>query len=75
MTRILLSLAAAAIFGAPVAAADPDPSPSVPYQVPSPSGPVLPGNEQLPPVCAHAMQTCGYSLDPGTMTWQPRGGR
>jgi hypothetical protein len=37
------------------------------------AGPVLPGNQVLPPVCAHAMQTCGYSLDPGTWTWQPRG--
>jgi hypothetical protein len=53
--------------------ADPDPTPSVPYQVPTPDGPVLPGNAPLPPICAYAMQTCGYSLDPGTWTWQPRG--
>jgi hypothetical protein len=47
--------------------------PSVPYAVPGQDGPVLPGNEQLPPICAHAMRACGYALDPGTMTWRPSG--
>jgi hypothetical protein len=32
------------------------------------------GNQTLPPICAHAMRACGYTLDPGTMTWHPSGG-
>jgi hypothetical protein len=51
---------------------DPTP-PSVPYLAPSQDGPVLPGNQVLPAICAHAMRACGYTLDPGTMTWQPSG--
>ena len=76
MTRITLFAItiAAAILLAPIPDDDPA-QPTTPYQVPTPSGPVLPGNQQLPPICLHAMQSCGFSLDPGTMTWQPRGGR
>jgi hypothetical protein len=61
-----------ALTAAP-AHADPEPTPSVPYQVPTPDRPLLPGNAPLPQICAHAMQVCGFSLDPGTWTWQPRG--
>jgi hypothetical protein len=75
MTNLLarVAIAAAAILSAPIAVADPEPTPPTPYQVPSQNGPILPGNEQLPPICAHAMQSCGFSLDPGSMTWQSRG--
>jgi hypothetical protein len=64
----------AALGATPAHADDPTPSPSVPYQIAGPSGPVLPGNQQLPPVCAHAMQACGFDYDPATGTWRPRGG-
>jgi hypothetical protein len=49
-------------------------TPSSLYQVPTQDGPVLPGNQILPPVCAHAMQACGFDYDPATGTWRPRGG-
>jgi hypothetical protein len=73
MSRSLfgVAIAAAAILSAPAAVADPDPSP--PPIVPTPGGAWLPGNEVLPPICAHAMRACGYTLDPGTMTWRPSG--
>jgi hypothetical protein len=72
-TAAAVSLTAAILVGAaPAHADDPTPEPPTPYQIPTQDGPVLPGNEVLPPVCAHAMQACGYSLDPGTMTWRPR---
>jgi hypothetical protein len=74
LKSLMALLGAAAVLSAPAAAADPDPSPSVPYQVPTPDGPVLPGNAPLPQICAHWMQSCGFSLDPGSWTWQPRGG-
>jgi hypothetical protein len=71
---IAVSLLLLAPGDSPVVLCDPStPSPSVPYQVPTPGGTLLPGNEQLPPICLHAMRACGYSLDPGTMTWRPRG--
>jgi hypothetical protein len=64
-----------AVLGTPPAHADdPTPSPPTPYQVPTQDGPVLPGNQILPPVCAHAMQACGFDYDPATGTWRPRGG-
>jgi hypothetical protein len=73
-TAAAVSLMAAILVGAaPAHADDPAPSPSVPYQVQGPDGPVLPGNQVLPPICAHAMRACGYTLDPGTMTWRPSG--
>jgi hypothetical protein len=72
MTALFGVAVAAAVLVAPIPVDDP--TPPTPYQVPSPSGPVLPGNQVLPPVCLHAMQACGYTLDPGTMTWQPSGG-
>lgn len=64
----------AALVGAPPAHADDPTPPPTPYQIQGPDGPVLPGNQVLPPVCARAMQACGYSLDPGTMTWRPKVG-
>ncbi|HUB55200.1 MAG TPA: hypothetical protein VMB04_08535 [Mycobacterium sp.] len=66
-------MVATVVLTAAPAHADPDPTPPTPYQVPTPDGPVLPGNAPLPQICAHWMQSCGYSLDPGTWTWQPRG--
>ena len=61
MSRSLfgVAIAAAAILSAPITVADPEPTPPTPYQIPGADGPVLPGNQVLPPVCAHAMQTCG----------------
>jgi hypothetical protein len=53
---------------------DPSPSPTVPYQVPGPSGPVLPANEVLPPICGVYMRACGFTYDPGTGTWGPSAG-
>jgi hypothetical protein len=81
MIRAMMRTAAAvgllaallAALGAAPAHADPAPEPPTPYQIAGPDGPLLPVNEVLPPVCAHAMQTCGFFLDPGTMTWLPRG--
>jgi hypothetical protein len=74
MTARIITLAVAvAVATAAPAHADPTPEPAPPYQIQTPDGPVLPGNAPLPPICAHAMQTCGYSLDPGTWTWRPRG--
>jgi hypothetical protein len=63
---------AGAILSVPTAVADPEPTPPTPYQVPTQNGPMLPGNEQLPPICAHAMQSCGFDYDPATGTWRPR---
>ncbi len=60
---------AAAIRVAPIAADEPTPPPDSPDT----GRELVPGNQMLPPVCAYAVQSCGYSLDPGTMTWQPRG--
>jgi hypothetical protein len=75
MSRSLfaVAVAAVAVLSAPIAVADPDPSPPTPYQVPTQNGPMLPGNQQLPPICAHAMRACAFTLDPGTMTWRPSG--
>jgi hypothetical protein len=74
MSRLLfgVAIAAAAILSAPIAVADPEPTP--PPIVPTPGGTWLPGNEVLPPICAHAMQACGFDYDPATGTWRPRGG-
>jgi hypothetical protein len=72
MTPLLI---AAAILMAPIPVDDPTPSPSVPYQVSTSDGTLLPGNQVLPPVSAHAMRACGYTLDPGTMTWRSQRGR
>jgi hypothetical protein len=72
-TAAAVSLMAAILVGAPPAHADPMPTPPTPYQIGGPSGPLLPGNQILPPVCAHAMRACGFTLDPGTMTWRPSG--
>jgi hypothetical protein len=72
-TLVAVVTVLAALDAAP-AHADPTPPPPTPHQIPTPSGPVLPGNQILPPVCAHAMRACGYTLDPGTMTWRPSGG-
>ena len=72
MTRLialLLLVAGMSTASDTLAAADPEPAP--PPIVPTPGGAWLPGNQILPPICAHAMQACGYRLDPGTMTWQP----
>jgi hypothetical protein len=72
---IAVSLLLLALGDSPVVLCDPStPSPSVPYQVPAPGGTLLPGNEQLPPICLHAMRACGFTLDPGTMTWHPSAG-
>ena len=52
-TNLLVGVTvAAAILSAPVAVDDPTPPPT-PYQVPGSAGPVLPGNQVLPPICAH----------------------
>jgi hypothetical protein len=74
MSTLFAITTAAAILVSPVPLDDPNPSPSVPYQVPTQDGPVLPGNQALPPICLHAMRACGFTLDPGTMTWRPSGG-
>jgi hypothetical protein len=74
MTALLGVAVAAAVLVAPIAVDDPAPSPSVPYQIPTQDGPVLPGNQVLPPVCAHAMMACGFWYDPDTGTWRPRVG-
>ena len=71
-TAAAVGLTAAILLGVPPAHADPEPTP--PPIVPTPGGAWLPGNEILPPVCAHAMRACGFTLDPGTMTWYPSGG-
>jgi hypothetical protein len=71
MTTLFGVAFAATVLVAPIAVDDP--TPPTPYQVPGPDGPVLPGNQVLPPVCLHAMRACGYTLDPGTMTWRPSG--
>jgi hypothetical protein len=72
-TALAAVAAVLAVQGAAPAHADPTPAPPTPYQIAGPDGPMLPGNQILPPVCAHAMRACGYTLDPVTMTWRPRG--
>ena len=74
MTALVAVGVVAAILVAPVPVDDPTPSPSVPYQIPGPGGPELPGNQILPPVCAQYMPACGFHYDPGTGTWRPSGG-
>lgn len=62
---------AALVVAAPgTASADPTPPPG-PYQIPGPSGPVLPGVQTYQPVCLTAPLACGLRYDPGTGTWQP----
>ena len=74
-TALVAAVTVLAALGTPPAHADdPAPSPSVPYQIPTRDGPVLPGNQVLPPVCAHAMMACGFWYDPDTGTWRPRVG-
>ena len=69
---ILAATAAAAmvVAAAGTAGADPTPPPG-PYQIPGPSGPVLPGVQTYQPVCLTAPLACGLRYDPGTGTWQP----
>jgi hypothetical protein len=57
MSKSALPLLAvlAGVLGAAPAHADPTPAPPTPYQASTQDGPVLPGNQVLPPVCAHAM--------------------
>jgi hypothetical protein len=74
MSRSLFAAAIAAVLGAAPAHADPTPAPPTPYQVPGPGGPVLPGNEVLPPICGVYMRACGFTYDPGTGTWGPSAG-
>jgi hypothetical protein len=73
-----LALSAAVIAtmvaGAGTAGADPTAPPAPPYQILTPDGPQFPGAQIYPPRCLHAMRACGFTLDPGTMTWRPSGG-
>jgi hypothetical protein len=54
-TALVGAVTVLTLLGAAPAYADPTPAPPTPYQVPTQDGPVLPGNQVLPPVCAHAM--------------------
>ena len=74
MRTALVAVAAvlAALGTPPAHVDDPTPAPPTPYQIPTQDGPVLPGNQVLPAVCATFMQSCGFSYDPATGTWQPR---
>ena len=73
MRTILVAVVMIAAMGVGVAAADPTPAPSPGYQIPSQSGPVLPGEQVYPPACLTYPPACGLRFDPGTQTWQPRG--
>jgi hypothetical protein len=68
--RIVLAVAAM-VIAAPAAGADPDPSPVPPYQIPGPSGPVLPGVQTYQPTCLVAPLACNLKYNPQTGTWQP----
>jgi hypothetical protein len=62
------------LLGAGVAHADDTPTPTPPpYVINGPAGPILPGNQQLPPICAAYMRACGFTYDPATGTWRPSG--
>jgi hypothetical protein len=63
MRNIVLAAVAVAamVVAAPgTAGADPTPAPTPGYQIPTPSGPVLPGAEVYPPRCLAAMLSCGF---------------
>jgi hypothetical protein len=68
---VVTGVIAAMLAGAGTAGADPSPTPAPPYQIAGPSGPVLPGVEQYPPICLQAPLACALRYDPGTGTWQP----
>ena len=76
-TRIALfgvTVAAAVLIApmAPIHVDDPQPPPPAPpYQIATPDGPALPGNEVLPPICGVYMRGCGFTYSPDTGTWQP----
>jgi hypothetical protein len=63
-------LATAAVLSAPTAAADQTPPPT-PYQIPTPSGPVLGGVQTYQPTCLVAPLACEFRYHPDTGTWQP----
>ena len=72
-------LAAAAVAAMVVAApgtagADPTPAPTPGYQIPSESGPQLPGAQVYPPQCLRNMLACGFRYDPATGTWNAPSG-
>jgi hypothetical protein len=54
-TALVGAVTVLTLLGAAPAFADPTPAPPTPYQVPTQDSPVLPGNQVLPPVCAHTM--------------------
>ena len=54
-TALVGAVTVLTLLGAAPAYANPTPAPPTPYQVSTQDGPVLPGNQVLPPVCAHAM--------------------
>jgi len=68
---VLAAVAMAVAAGIGTAHADPAPPPSPGYQIPGPSGPVLPGVQTYPPRCLRAMLACGFEYDPDTGRWNP----
>jgi hypothetical protein len=70
----VIAALAMAVSAAGIACADPTPAPSPGYQVAGPDGPKFPGAQVYPPSCLAYMTACGFRYDPGTGTWQPKGG-
>jgi hypothetical protein len=68
---VIFALVATAVVSAPLAGADPDPSPGPIYSVP---GGGLLGPQPLPARCGEFPQLCNLNWNPDTGTWQPRGG-
>jgi hypothetical protein len=60
---------AAIVVAAGTAHADPTPEPTPGYQIPSGSGPQLPGNQTYQPACLRNMRACGFEYDPSTGAW------
>ena len=79
MKRLMVAswLALASTFVEPATAgADPKPAPTPGYQIPSESGPQLPGAQVYPPRCSRNMLACGFRYDPRHRYVEPqRSGR
>jgi hypothetical protein len=72
MRLLVLGVLVLGLATAVPAAADPTPAPSPGYQIPAPSGPMLPGVQTYPPRCLAQPLACGLRYGPGTGTWNPR---